>query len=267
MEPRPFYDATAVEPAYSLRYSWAGWPSSGELPAIDASQLLSAIARSWENDGLRLLEHAWSRDCVQLTFSTKPHVSPVFVAARAKGRLQYQLRQAGQPCTFSRKVSLKSIGKNTREAVEQYIRSQIGGDTFADPKVVQEFRSLHMSDPKVDLSAPSESARGRYWYNLHLVLVAVERCRSAEFALYQRMRQGCVDIAAKKGYYISELSIMPDHLHAALRGNIDHSPAEIAGYFQNNLAYLLGQVPWWNDGYYVGTFSEYDMRAVRRTPE
>jgi REP element-mobilizing transposase RayT len=73
-----------------------------------------------------------------------------------------------------------------------------------------------------------------------------------------------VAIAAKKGYAISELSVMPDHLPAALRGNIEQSPAEIARSFQNNLAYLLGQVRWWSDGYYVGTFSEYDMRAVRR---
>ncbi len=56
---------------------------------------------------------------------------------------------------------------------------------------------------------------------------------------------------------------MPDHVHLALRGDIEHSPYEIALAFQNNLAYLLGQVRFWNEHFYVGTFSEYDMGAIR----
>ena len=34
--------------------------------------------------------------------------------------------------------------------------------------------------------------------------------------------------------------------------------------FQNNLAYALGQNAIWQPSYYVGTFSEYDMNAIRR---
>jgi hypothetical protein len=56
---------------------------------------------------------------------------------------------------------------------------------------------------------------------------------------------------------------MPDHLHLSLRGNIAHSPTEIALSFQNNLAYSLGQVRFLADTFYVGTFGEYDMWAVR----
>jgi len=56
---------------------------------------------------------------------------------------------------------------------------------------------------------------------------------------------------------------MPDHLHMALRGNIEHDPQTIALSFMNNLAYALGQKPVWEFGYYVGSFGEYDMNAVR----
>jgi hypothetical protein len=49
-----------------------------------------------------------------------------------------------------------------------------------------------------------------------------------------------------------------------LRGNIEHSPEEIAMGLLNNLAFALGQVYVWQPGYYAGTFSEYDMDAVRR---
>ena len=58
---------------------------------------------------------------------------------------------------------------------------------------------------------------------------------------------------------------MPDHLHAAIRGNQTHSPDKIVSAFQNNLAFGLGQVRILEDTYYAGTFSEYNSEAIRRT--
>ena len=62
---------------------------------------------------------------------------------------------------------------------------------------------------------------------------------------------------------IAALSVMPDHLHMALRGNIEWSPAEIALVFQNGLARAAG-CRVWQDWYYAGTFSEYDLDVIRR---
>ena len=60
---------------------------------------------------------------------------------------------------------------------------------------------------------------------------------------------------------------MPDHLHVALGGDVRSSPEEVALAYLNNLAYVLGQNRVWQDAYYVGTFSEYDMNAVRLMAE
>jgi hypothetical protein len=57
--------------------------------------------------------------------------------------------------------------------------------------------------------------------------------------------------------------VMPDHVHIALRGNLDHSPEQIALSFQNNLAHMLDRGAVWRNSYYVGTFGVYDMRAIR----
>ena len=57
--------------------------------------------------------------------------------------------------------------------------------------------------------------------------------------------------------------LMPDHWHASLRGAIDQAPTDIAMVFMNNLAYMAGRDAIWQYGYYVGTFGEYDMDAVR----
>ena len=42
-------------------------------------------------------------------------------------------------------------------------------------------------------------------------------------------------------------------------------PEAVALSLLNNLAFSLGERPWWEAGYYAGTFGEYGMAAVRRT--
>ena len=91
-----------------------------------------------------------------------------------------------------------------------------------------------------------------------------ERYRVVDRGRLTTLRDSALRIAEKKGHQISRLAIMPDHLHLSLRGNIAHSPQEIALSFQNNLAYALGQVRFLADTFYVGTFGEYDMWAIRR---
>jgi REP element-mobilizing transposase RayT len=262
-EPQPLYDPSTANPAYHLRYSWTGWPSRTGLPS-NVSSLVEDATPYWELDGMRLLEHKVNRDSMQLAFSAKPHVAPVLLAARAKGRLDHAARVAGCPISFSRKVSLRSIGENTRDNVEQYIEKQVEKERFVDPAFAARMHRYSVADATVDLSQPAESARGRYWYNLHIVLVCDERGRMSDDGHLSLIRDRSITIAKKKGYAVSRLAVMPDHLHVALRGKIDESPAEICGAFQNNLAYALGQIRVWRDSFYVGTFGEYNMEAVRR---
>jgi REP element-mobilizing transposase RayT len=116
----------------------------------------------------------------------------------------------------------------------------------------------------VDLSQPAESARGRYGYNLHVVLITEDRFRITDTEFLRSIRDGCLKVAAKKGHLISRLSVMPDHLHIAMRPGINDAPLDIIYAYQNNLAYLVRQQRIWCDGYYVGTFGEYTTRAVHR---
>jgi REP element-mobilizing transposase RayT len=200
---------------------------------------------------------------IQFTFSVKPHVSPVFFAARVKGRLQHALRAAGTPTTFSRKLAVRTIGDNTTTEVEAYIRRQVDKEPLGDPRFKEFLREFTVRNPQVNLADPTVSNSGRYWYNLHLVLVVAQRWRFTDRESLTTLRDWGLAVANKKGHAISTLSVMPDHIHVSLRGNIDQSPQEIALAFLNNLAFALGQKPIWQPSYYVGTFSEYSMDAVR----
>lgn len=260
--PGSLYTGHNVTPSHCLRYDWTGWPTSGtELPPQIVA-VARDIASIWEQDGLRLLIPQASAEKIQILFSTTPDVSPTFFCMRVKGRLQHALRKAGMPVNFSRKVSFRSLGENTSDVVGNYIRGQVGKEDFADPRYQEIMRKFTVTCKEVALSEPAESNSGRYWYNLHLVLVVADRFRITAPERLGEIRDAAFAVAAKSGHAIAALSVMPDHLHMALRGNIERSPAEIAMVFQNGLAGAVG-CRVWQDGYYVGTFSEYDLDVIR----
>jgi REP element-mobilizing transposase RayT len=261
---QPLYSAKDQQPAFALRYSWTGWATNGDLRRlIVTDQAWTNLINAWESDGLRLLDRLANCSETHLTFSALPAVSPVFVAARAKGRLQHALRTVGAPVKFSRKVSVRSVGDNTTSAVEGYIRAQVRNAEFVDPRFAEFLEQFTVVNSKVNLEDPTETSSGRYWYNLHLVLVTDGRCRIADEPGLKIIRDGSFKIAEKKDYKIGAISVMPDHVHLALRGNIEHSPEQIALAFQNNLAYMLNRGAIWRPGFYIGTFAEYNMRAIR----
>jgi len=264
MSLEPLYCAENLRPAFQLRYSWTGWLKSAWRNMPD-SGILDSVDPLWEQDGMRRLEQLWTNDRFQITFSAKPGVSPVFLAARAKGRLQYLFRNAGHGFPgFTRKVSVRSIGENTSQDVTAYIASQVEKEDFDDSRFRAMLAQFTRTFPEVDLAVPTESARGQYWYNLHVVLVSAGRSRYHDPAQLRTLYDCALKIAGKKDHGIAAISVMPEHLHVALRGNIENSPQDIALGFQNNLAFVMGQIPIWQGGFYAGTFSEYDMGAIRR---
>ena len=267
MLPQPLYHPGDLHPAYQLRYGWTGWPSQAPFATAALAAALPEAAPEWEKDGLRLLESSLNPGQVQLTFSATPQVAPVTLAARVKGRLQHHGRRKGTPFDFSRKLAVRSLGDPTRAEVEGYVRGQVRNEALADERFREMLGAFTVVDPRVDLARPTESGSGRYWYNLHLVLVVNERYRIGEAATLATIRDTVRRICAKKGYAASAWAVLPDHLHLALRGAVAHAPEEIALSFLNNLAHVLGRRPWWQAGYYAGTFGEYGMAAVRKQGE
>ena len=263
MLPEPLYRPADLRPAYKLRHAWTGWPSATPFPTGLLARVLPDIAAEWENDGLRVLESALAPEQLQLTLSTTPRVAPVTLAARVKGRIQHHCRRQGTAVDFSRKLAVRWLGNPTRDHVEAYVRSQVPKEALAGERFREMLASLTVVNQGVDLSQPTETKSGRYWYNLHLVLVVRERYRFGEAATLTKIRETALRVCAKKAYAASTLAVLPDHLHLALRGAVTQSPEEIALSSLNNLAHALGQRPWWEAGYYAGTFGEYGMAAVR----
>ncbi len=246
-------------------YNWTGWIDDNSSFPENISENLSSISPYWKKDGIRLLEHRIRNNAIFATISTKPFLSPVLICSRLKGRIQHSARENDHPIRFSRKLSLRSIGESKSAEVAGYIAKQAAREDLADERYREILQKYTEVDKSIDLATPQHTKSGMYWYNLHLVLVVSGRYHIQNEENLEKLKTCSFRIAAKKGYEIKALSVMPDHLHVALRGNIGQSPEEIALSFQNNLAYIMGMLYFWEFNYYVGTFGEYDMGVVRHT--
>ena len=250
-----------LHPVARLHYAWTGWPTEGTafppLPPLEA-----AIA-GWQGDGMELKAQDASAARIMLTFRAAPHVAPVLLAQRAKGRLQHAFRTAGASVDFSRKVSVMSLGENLTDTVEQYIRDQLVHADLADPRYRRMLAEAAFEDPSVSLDEPAATHSGRYGYNLHIVLVTADRSRLARAESMLGLRDKTLAAALQAGFAVKMLAVMPDHLHVAVRGWPEQSPQEIGLAIQNTTAEIAGY-RLWQDGFYVGTFGAYALDLVRR---
>ena len=265
MNPSPYYTpSTTHPPAYQLRYTWTGWPAKTYMfPRPPADEIWSRLRSEWEEDGIRLLETSWRRESICLSLSTKPTVSPILLAERVKGRLDYACRTRRDRLRFSRKLAVRSMGDVRYEQVLEYIGSQIDNRRFANRTYSEYLKQFTVRDPTVDLRRPTRTKSGAYWYDLHLVILVDRRYGQLGSMDLRRVRDGSFRIARRKGHLLSAVAVVPDHIHMAIRGLLQMSPEELALSYLNDLAQVTGTRSIWQPGYYVGTFGVYNMNAIR----
>ena len=158
---------------------------------------------------------------------------------------------------------MNTVGHNCREDVEAYIASQVDAACFADPSFRDMLKEFTTIREDVDLSLPTESLHGRYWYNLHLVLVNAERypvvvdrrLAGARFLLQDCGTQGLQDFAAFR--HARPLACRAARQHRGI-------PAGNRPGLSEQPCLRPGASADWACTFYVGTFGEYDMWAIRR---
>jgi REP element-mobilizing transposase RayT len=254
--PDVHYTAHTTTPAFSLRWSWTGWPSQGSMPTLNELEWLE-LTQTWEKDGIRVLERKCTRDQWQATVSTRPDLTPVFIVNRMKGRIDYFFRSRNT-------VSLRAIGHNRSTDVQEYIAKQVASANFCDTSyanALAKFTRVWREQP--DWNDPLEVNSGRYWYQLHVVLVVDDRHRIRDMSFLHGLFEESQSVCANREYRLGAISVMPDHLHLSLRGVIADSPETIAIGLMNETYSRLQVNSLWKPSYYVGTCGGYNMNAVR----
>ena len=133
---------------------------------------------------------------------------------------------------------------------------------LVDDRYRQLLASAAFDDPSVNLADPVESGSGRYWNNLHVVLVTADRYCVGRPDVVHGIRDRALEASRATGFVIKAVAVMPDHLHVALRSSPMLAPVDVGVLLQNVTAKAIG-CRLWQYGFYVGTFSEYSLDVVR----
>ncbi len=256
---QPLYTPDNTKPAYELNWGLTVFWRTTPVPD---SLWLAALQQATEPDGVRIIKHQLTTgDASQFFVSTKPHVAPQELIRSVKGRLQHEIGSR-VPKALQRNYCLRGIGAATREVVERYVADQLGHHRMADPNVQQRLTRFQKSYPEVDLSRPSFSSHGEYWYNLHVVFVSDERWMEIREEVLEKRLTTIEAAAAKHGHRLSRAALLPDHVHLTLGCGIGESPEQVVLGYMNNCAYACGMAGVFRFGYYAGTIGEYDRGAV-----
>jgi REP element-mobilizing transposase RayT len=233
------------------------------------TEAIQSCVDSWIQDGFTLIRNNEKAPIepesnhIQLLFKASPKLAPVLFLKNVKGRLDHAFRKLKTPVKFSELNAFRALGANTNKIVAEYIKKQISKENFADNRYRKYLSQFTFENLSHDISEPYKSHSGRYWYNIHLVIVIEKRdYQITRSDVFEQIHNYLLKIAEKKKCIIAKFAIMPDHIHIALRGNIELSPYEIALSFLNNLAYLLRKGRFWSNEFYVGTFSSYALDQI-----
>ncbi len=261
----PIYTENNTKIIHNLFYDWIGWRSKELLLPDTINEAIEICNSFWEKDGLYLKKWNYSKDTIKILFKVNSNIKPTLFSQRIKGRLDHSLRKLETPIKFSRKVAFRCLGENTRDIVNKYVQKQVIKSDYVDARFKKILTDFTVFNDKVDLSQPIMMSHGRYWYNIHLVIVIADRknpiIKKEKFDIIKKYS---FIIANKKECEIAHLAIMPDHIHISLKGNPELSPNDIGFAFLNNLSFVLGYNRCWKNEFYVGSFSEYNLETLKQ---
>lgn len=257
----PLYTAANCRVAFQLHWSLTlfatqAWP--------ERESWWQPLSDSVEPDGVRLLEFQQSEtNGGQFLISSKPEVSPSQIIRSVKGRLQYLVRVA-VPKLWRRHYSIVGVGDANNDVLQDYVGRQVRRHSMADPKVVDRLSETQFHDPSIDLAAHRTSTHGRFTNSLHLVLENTEHLIDIRPEWLATSRAMVIAACRKKGWLLSRLAIVGNHLHTLVGCDVADAPRDVALSLMNNLAFAHGMKSVYEYSFYVGAFGSYDHNAIRR---
>ncbi len=257
----PIYTENDTAEAYQLNWSVSLFART-KLP--DLANFYVPLQEVTEGDGVRILELVSSNErCVQFLVSTQPCSSPSNIIQAIKGRLQYLIREL-DPKAFARNYFISSVGEANCNTLERYVGKQAMRHRMADSVVQSYMENCQFHDNRFDLAQPRISRHGQFLHSLHLVLENDGGWNKIRPEVLQLTLAKIQAIANKKGWLLSRIGLVANHLHILLGADVTESPRGVVLSLMNNLAYAFGMKRIYRPSFYVGTFGSYDRDAIRR---
>ncbi len=226
----------------------------------------TSLSQALESDDIRVLSHRSIDDkSVQFSLSSKPAHSPAFLIQRLNARLQYALRDHF-PKAFRPHYSIRSFGTQDRAVIEAYVAKQPSKHRMTAERSQMLFEDLLYVDHNIDLSCMQKTSHGAYWFNLHVVLVNEGRWCDVCRERLEKTKRTILKWSIKKRLRLSRCAILADHMHLSFGCPMEMSPETIVLSLMNTVVWVYEMKPVLDFSAFIGTFGDYDQRAVLGSP-
>jgi REP element-mobilizing transposase RayT len=246
---------------YCLRYAYSTWTTLN----LSVNTLQDVIQRTetlLRSDDLKILEHRVAGNQIQLLLSARPSHSPVDLSKITKAKLVLAFSQQDIYKSITREFALRSVGENTSQDLEHYLREQVDRRNFVDDRFADSLRPFS-KEYAVDLEKCEATKYGHYWYDLHFVLGTNDRYSVALPEIWEAIVQASELWHLEQGHQMKSISLLPDHVHLLIRPNLHTSPYQVGEGLIERLNRVKIMQNIYHPTFYVATHGAYAMNSIR----
>lgn len=256
---------------YRVYIRWQTLRNRSCLPlTLLNSELLSSLAEPYH---IRILDCTSDESAIATLVSLQPPETISGCASKLKGQASKFLRTGlhlEEPThLLSRGYFARTVGKSTREVVEQYLDSQGTHHGYSKRPLPPVFVETYGLSPQDQTRITAKHAD--VVANFHLVLSTRYRLgvfgseQGRKVAVEWQIQQKDLGIAIRK------VSFVPDHVHIAVRIHPAVSPADVVIGLMNSAQdcvqdrlILAGLDRLWEPSAYVGSYGEFTSPQIRK---
>ncbi len=219
--------------AYQLHYYFA-FRTHRRRPhfAANSDALTNALSEICQRHDYHLLEERIYPDQLRCVLSLRPEQAVAAVVQTIKAN---SARIGANKPVWARGYLAQSIGRMQIDAVRQYLIAQASHHGYAGRLLPPVFGY------RAEAPVPLTTAHSRFELNYHLVFATWERTGVFSSELGKALVTYWLKVAAKRGFAIDQVSVVPDHVHLLVR-LVPQLSIEACGLaLLNNAQHFIGQ--------------------------
>lgn len=204
---------------------------------INSDTLLTVINEICNRHEYHLLQNKTYPDQFRCLVSLRPDqpISNVVQVIKANASRECGLRLKLNTKVWARGFLATTIGKMRLDAVREYLAQQGEHHGYAY-RVLPPVYGYRATNPII-----LRSSHAAFNLNYHLVFATYRRKGVFTSGLGQELTEYWFKVAAKRGFAIDQLSVVPDHIHLLMRGSPSASVEECALSLLNNAQHYIAQ--------------------------
>lgn len=238
---------------------------------IDADVLITIVNEICNRHEYHLLQSKTFPDQLRCLVSLRPDqsISSVVQTIKANASREFGMQLKLDTKVWARGFLATTIGRMRLDAVREYLAQQSEHHGYAS-RVLPPVYGYRARNP-----VTLRSSHAAFDLNYHLVFATYRRKGIFTSGLGQKLAEYWFKVAAKRGFAIDQLSVVPDHIHLLMRSLPSASVQACALSLLNNAQHYMAQHyarllindglnQLWQPSAYAGTCGEVSTSLMKK---